>query len=216
MVFLLKSADFCFQLLDLSDIHVHLHGRDDLTFVKGARLRGSSLQYVEAYQAFLVKADLRNANLVGANLARADMRNANLVGATLQRANLQGVDLRSAKLKNAYLWEANLLGADLRLANFEGADLQEANLQGADLREAQLPRAELKGATLQGADLRLANLMLCKGLTIQQIKTVRSLWRSRLDPEIKERVRKECPHLLQETRDPQGRLDPWEKRIIFR
>ena len=59
------------------------------------------------------RANLRSANLGGANLSGADLRYANLSGANLKDANL---------------YYANLTGADLT-----GADLRYAYLQGAIL-----------------------------------------------------------------------------------
>ncbi|CAI2787739.1 Type III effector pipB2 [Serratia ficaria] len=89
------------------------------------------------------RADLRDANLCGADLRGADLRDANLCGADLRDANLCG---------------ANLCGADLRDANLCGADLRDADLRDADLRDANLCDANLCGADLCGADLRDANL----------------------------------------------------------
>jgi hypothetical protein len=57
---------------------------------------------------------------------RANLRSANLSG-----ANLSGADLRSANLSGA-----NLRGADLSGANLSGANLRGADLSGADLRSA--------------------------------------------------------------------------------
>jgi len=68
-------------------------------------------------------ADLRRANLSGANLSGADLRRANLRGANLSDANLSGADLSGADLRRANLSGANLSGADLRRANLSGADL---------------------------------------------------------------------------------------------
>ena len=85
-----------------------------------------------------VCADLREADLSGANLSGADLRRADLSGADLSGANLRGADLHGADLS-----EANLRGADLRGANLHGADLNEASLSGADLRGANLRRADL-------------------------------------------------------------------------
>jgi hypothetical protein len=58
-----------------------------------------------------------------ANLRGADLRYANLWGADLWGANLRGADLRYANL-----WGADLRGANLRYANLRGANLQGANL----------------------------------------------------------------------------------------
>jgi len=61
-------------------------------------------------------ADLRGANLGGANLGGADLRGANLGG-----ANLRDADLRGANLGGANLRDADLRNADLRGANLGGA-----------------------------------------------------------------------------------------------
>jgi len=68
-----------------------------------------------------------------ADLWGADLREANLWG-----ANLWGADLREADLRGANLREADLREADLRGANLREADLRGANLRGADLREAKI------------------------------------------------------------------------------
>jgi hypothetical protein len=64
---------------------------------------------------------------------RANLREANLRGADLQWANLRVADLQWANLR-----VANLRGANLRWANLRGADLRGADLRGADLRGADL------------------------------------------------------------------------------
>lgn len=66
--------------------------------------------------------------------SRANLRGANLRGADLCGANLRGADLYGANLRGA-----NLYGADLRDANLYGADLCDADLRGADLCGADLP-----------------------------------------------------------------------------
>ena len=85
------------------------------------------------------KANLRDANLRGADLSGADLRGADLSGSYLSGADLSGSYLR---------------GADLRDANLRGADLSGADLSGAYLRGAKLSGANLRGAYLSGADLR--------------------------------------------------------------
>ena len=91
-------------------------------------------------------ADLRGANLRGADLRVAYLSGADLRGAYLREANLRGADLRGANL-----YGADLRGADLRAANLYGANLSEADLRGANLREANLRVANLYGANLSEA-----------------------------------------------------------------
>ena len=64
--------------------------------------------------------------------SEANLRGANLCGADLRRANLRRADLCGADLYEANLRRANLCGADLCEAN-----LRRANLCGADLCEAK-------------------------------------------------------------------------------
>ncbi|ECW2599103.1 pentapeptide repeat-containing protein [Salmonella enterica] len=99
------------------------------------------------------RADLRGADLRGANLCGADLRGANLCDANLRGADLCGANLCGANLCGANLCDANLRGADLY-----SADLYSADLRGADLRDANLRGADLRGANLYGANLRGANL----------------------------------------------------------
>ena len=69
------------------------------------------------------RADLKRANLFGANLHEADLRGANMCYADLRHANLCGADMRCAYLCGADLRYANLHYVNLHLANLEGAKL---------------------------------------------------------------------------------------------
>ena len=105
------------------------------------------------------RANLRRADLSGANLRWADLSEADLRGADLRWADLSGANLRGADLSEADLRGASLSGAELRWA-----DLRGANLSGADLRRANLRRADLSEADLRGADLRWADLSGAKNV----------------------------------------------------
>jgi len=116
----------------------------------------------------------------------ANLRGADLRGADLRCADLQGADLRCAKLQGADLQGANLRCAKLRGADLQGANLQCANLQGADLRCANLQCADLWGANLRGADLWGANL---RGADIDYAAW--PLWCGSLNVTIDERIAKQ-------------------------
>ncbi|HCX6200357.1 TPA: pentapeptide repeat-containing protein [Listeria monocytogenes] len=120
--------------------------------------------------ADLRRADLSGANLRGANLSYADLSCADLRGANLSYANLSYADLRRADLSGA-----NLRGANLRRANLSYADLRRADLSGANLRVANLSYADLSYANLRRADLNWINWRDVVGLTViaVQINTTR-------------------------------------------
>jgi len=149
----------------------------EIDLVKGARLKGMDLRLCSASRAFLVNADLRDADLRGANFKEADLRGAKLANADLRYADLMDADLSGANLEGARLSGALLLSADLRGANLERAKLEDANLcmanlSGANLMatiltdaflmEANLTDAELSGSFIDNTDLTGANLQNAK------------------------------------------------------
>ena len=98
-------------------------------------------------------------------------------------ANLKGANLKGANLREAYLEKANLTEAYLGKANLEEANLKKANLREANLSEAHLEKANLRGAT---------------NLTIDQLSTVKTLYKVvGLDSTLFEQVRENYPHLLE-------------------
>jgi len=89
--------------------------------------------------------------------------------------------------------EANLKGANLREAYLEKANLTEAYLEKANLKKANLREANLSEAHLEKANLRGAT-----NLTIDQLSTVKTLYKVvGLDSTLFEQVRENYPHLLE-------------------
>ena len=130
-------------------------------------------------------------NLTGANLKEVDLTEVDLREVDLTAADLREVDLTAAKLIVANLTRADLEGANLTGAKLDLADLEGANLTGADLEGAELAGANLTGAYLTGA----------KGLTYNQLVSVKSLYVTRglgtvLKPEELTRLRAEKPELF--------------------
>ncbi|MBD2136570.1 pentapeptide repeat-containing protein [Anabaena sp. FACHB-1237] len=141
------------------------------TFFQKPRLfhyQGAEIRYANLAGANLQGANLKNANLAGANLQGANLKNANLAGANLQGANLKNANLSGANLQGANLKIANLQYALMNRANFKNTDFSEANLFGSNLTWADLSKSQLykvnlsrtlmSRVNLQGADLYGANL----------------------------------------------------------
>jgi len=186
--------------------------------LRGADLEGADLSYADLSSASMIHANLSGANLIDADLSNADLSDtnlweanlseanlseANLRGASLGFANLERVDLSDAFLDDAYLVSAYLVGANLDYASLKGANLHYAILSNAGLRNAYLVGANLSGADLEDADLSGANLegadlSEVPDLNIEQFSMVQTLYKAKLDPELKKQVRKKYPHLLGE------------------
>ncbi|MBT8363334.1 MAG: pentapeptide repeat-containing protein [Deltaproteobacteria bacterium] len=141
--------------------------------IRGALLKKTNLRYADMYQAFVVKANLRNSELRGARLREADFRNADLRG-----ANLNGADLR----------QGNFQRADFREAKLTEVNLGDADLRGAQLGFADLKEADLFDAKLAGADLRCADLLDVKNLSIEDLQTVKTLYRAKMDEVVRQQM----------------------------
>ncbi|HEY6331157.1 MAG TPA: pentapeptide repeat-containing protein [Blastocatellia bacterium] len=98
-------------------------------------------------------------SLRGLNLIRADLAEVCVAGADLTSANLRMADLTRADLTEARLTNAHLSGAILKEAILVGANLVEANMIGVTLQDADLSRADASGADLTGANLERAHLV---------------------------------------------------------
>ena len=179
--------------------------------------------------AVFTSADLREADLSGADLQhvcfnRANLTKVNLCNATLDHAKLRVADLKQANLRGARLHLANLEAADLEGADLSGADLlharlNEANLRGADLRSARLDHADFLNADLKGANLCGATLHHVKNLTRAQLQEARKSPSTILPPHLqpsrssKRRRRPGLQSSAQPRTEANGVLRPaWSKR----
>jgi hypothetical protein len=121
-----------------------------------------------------------------------------LAGANLGGANLEKVGLLNTSLQWAYFGEARLAGAILVGAYLEKANLSHARLRGAMLSGAHLSGADHTGARLEGVFLNSADLRGVRGLTLEQLARVGTLYEAQLDPPLFEQIKQQYPHLLEE------------------
>lgn len=144
---------------------------------------------------------LSRLGITGLDLTRCHLRQMNLSEMGLAGARLVGADLEGTNLSGSDLAGADLQGAGLRRAVLRRTHLAGAILWGADLRDAVLAQADLKGALLKeanlaGADLSGARLAEARGLTANQLGTVRSLSDADLPPALLSEVKERYPALL--------------------
>jgi uncharacterized protein YjbI with pentapeptide repeats len=140
------------------------------------------------------KENLDGVNLYKAQLKKASLARAKMIGGDFRKANLWRADLRWANLSKGNLLNCYLLAADLLKA-----DLSKADLRFADFRWANLQKANLKGAKLYGIKLRGANLKNAKGITLEMLLGVKTLYKVKgLDPKIKAKIKAQKPELFHE------------------
>lgn len=185
--------------------------------LKSASLKNSDMALAVLEEADLSSADLLQVNFWNANLRKANLCQSNLLGAFLRQADLQGANLKGSDLRYARLFLANFQdtdlsfvdaqSADLWTVNFQGANLSHANLQGislnksdftnANLEEANLQIASLWKANLRGANFKGADLRGAKGLEVEQLAEVSTLYRAKLDQELLEKIKEKYPRLIE-------------------
>jgi hypothetical protein len=156
-------------------------------------MSGADLRGTELIDTHLLDADLSGANLSNANLSLNNLESADLLKTVLKGANLSGAHLSGAYLVTADLTGADLTGAELRNANLNAVEVKAP--EGTNLPPAFWDGADLSGANLTDADLSGANLKGAKGLTLEQLARVRTLYGATLDDELREQVEKNYPHL---------------------
>jgi len=94
-------------------------------------------------RADLRKAELRGANLYGADLCEANLREANLCGADLRKANLRGADLREADLRVANLCGADLNGIKTNYLTIGTHPAPEGKLIGWGSKDGRIVKMEI-------------------------------------------------------------------------
>lgn len=140
--------------------------------------------------------NLASSNMNSANISQSTLIESNLENARLNQTNFENSNLNQANLKGAYASGANFKDAFLIKSQFENAFLIKANFNNAFLMEANLQNCYLMGADLENASLYKADLRGAKGLTVEQLSKVKTLYLARFDEEILEQIKTNLPELV--------------------
>ena len=140
--------------------------------------------------------NLSASNLNSANISQSSLIEGNLENARLNQTNFENSNLNQAILKGAYASGANFKDAFLIKAHFENAFLIKANFSNAFLMEANLQNCYVMGADFENASLYKADLRGAKGLTVEQLSKVKTLYLARFDDEILEQIKTNLPELV--------------------
>jgi BTB/POZ domain-containing protein KCTD9 len=165
------------------------------------RLNRHKIHDINLVNCFLPRTNLNYVNLSGsnlnsANISQSSLIESNLESARLNQTNFENSNLNQANLKSAYASGANFKDAFLIKAYFENAFLIKANFCNAFLMEADLKNCYLMGADLENASLYKADLRGAKGLTVEQLSKVKTLYLAKFDDEILAQIKTNLPELV--------------------
>src|SRR5688572_1229673 len=165
------------------------------------RLNRLKIHEINLVNCFLPRTNLNYVTLTGSNLKSANISQSSLIESNHERArinqtNIENSNLNQANLKSAYASGANFKDAFLIKAYFENAFLIKANFCNAFLMEADLRNCYFMGADFENASLYKADLRGAKGLTVEQLSKVKTLYLARFDEEILEQIKTNLPELV--------------------
>ena len=164
------------------------------------RLNRHKIHEINLVNCYLPRTNLNYVNLSGSNLnssniSQSSLIESNLENARLNQTNFENSNLNQANLRGAYASGANFKDSFLIKSNFEGAFLIKANFSNAFLMEANLCNSYLMGADFENASLYKADLRGAKGLSIEQLSKVKTLYLAKFDDEILEQIKANLPAL---------------------
>jgi uncharacterized protein YjbI with pentapeptide repeats len=165
------------------------------------RLNRHQIHDVNLVNCYLPRTNLNYCNLAGSNLnssncSQSSLIEANLENARLNQTNFENSNLNQANLKGAYASGANFKDAFLIKSQFENAFLIKANFNNAFLMEANLQNCYVMGADFENASLYKADLRGAKGLSVEQLSKVKTLYLAKFDDEILEQIKTNLPELV--------------------
>lgn len=165
------------------------------------RLNRHRIYELNLVNCYLPRTNLNYVNLCGSNLNSANISQSSLIEANLENArlnqtNFENSNLNQINLCGAYASGSNFKDAFLIKAQFENAFLIKSNFSNAYLMEANLQNAYLMGADFENASLYKADLRGAKGLTLEQLSKVKTLYLAKFDEEILEQLKINLPALI--------------------
>jgi uncharacterized protein YjbI with pentapeptide repeats len=165
------------------------------------RLNRHKIHEINLVNCHLPRTNLNYVNLSGSNLnssniSQSTLIEANLENARLNQTNFENSNLNQANLKGAYASGALFKDSFMIKTQFEGAFLIKANFNNAFLMEANMQNCYVMGADFENASLYKADLRGAKGLTVEQLSKVKTLYLAKFDDEILQQVKTSLPELV--------------------
>ncbi len=159
--------------------------------------RGYNLEGLDLSGSNMTGSILTDVNLVAVDLAYSTLESADVSKACLNLSRLFGVDFSYATMV-----ETKILSAFMPYTDFFDANLEEAIIISCDILDSDFAEANLKNTIFMGSDLRRA-----KNLLAYQLLETKSLYKTILDQELAEEVRRAKPELFEFPKEPLGNFD---------
>lgn len=207
-----KNENYCLNIEG-----ANLHGADlrganlQKTWMRGTNLRGAWLNKANLHLATLDNANLRNVQMWDTSFHKISLTKANLEYLCAVRANFQDSFLNEAKFQNALAHDCNFKearlastdfkNADLRSSDFQRAYLIKTNFEETNLWKSNFRKAMFEKVNLKNAFLAETNLLEVKGLTLEEISKVETLYKAKLDSKLNDEVLQKFPKLLKNKPD---------------
>lgn len=151
-------------------------------------LRNINLNYCDLTNSNLNSADVSSSSLIGIKMNNCRLNQTKFENSNLNQSEFIKAYATGANFKDSYLIKSDFESAYLIRTNFENALLIEANLKNSILADANFKNTSLYKADLTGAT----------GLVAEQLVKVKSLYLTKLDPEIRTKLKELAPHLFNE------------------
>lgn len=165
------------------------------------RLNRHKISVINLVNCYLTKTNMNHLNLEGSNVNSANFSHCNAIDCNFKdtranQTNFENAKLNQSSFESAYANGANFKDAFLIKANFKDAFLIKANFTNAFLMEADLSNCHVTGANFDDASLYKANLKGVEGLTLEQLRKVKTLYLAQLDSDILREIQENCPELI--------------------
>jgi uncharacterized protein YjbI with pentapeptide repeats len=149
-------------------------------------LRNINLNYADLTLSNLNSADISSSSLINVKMNNCRLNQSNFENSNLNHAEFKGAYATGTNFKHCYLIKSDFEKAYLIKTDFENAFLIEANLRDTIVSDANFNNASLYKADLRGA----------KGLKAEQLVNAKSLYLTKLDPDVIDKLKELVPHLI--------------------
>ncbi len=165
------------------------------------RLNRHNIYNINLVNCYLSRTNLTEINLTGSNLNSANLSSSVMPGANFENTRLNQTNFENSNLNNVSIKRAYASGANFKDAYLIKSDLSNSFLIKANFTNAYMMEADLRGCHLTGAEFADANLYKvdfrgAEGLTIEQLSEAKSLYLSKFDPDLMEKVNATIPDLV--------------------